>query len=759
MSGEDSIASPERATRLRLAVVGLGLLGVLALILLVRTLGFEWVFLGDEVVFPPADQQYHLRRALYSFVNFPDVLLFDPYINYPGGASVPWPPLFDFALGGVAHLAAGNLHEFEVVVAWAGPVLAALCAIPIYLAGCRVASPGVGLLAGLLFALIPVGVSYTRIGNADHHSAVALIGAWLLYLCMAWVDPTVSRARVGCLAVGLWLIRLAMLLTWHGSLLYLGLAEGILLIAAVCSGRRILLLAQSGSALATLACLLLALHFMPTPLGGDYSSIALSRLHVLAMSAVVVVSAGLWLLESHRPGRGVAVRLLWMLAAAAAFASLVLLLPGPRAGLRPAFQFLTMTDQVGNVTGEQSPLFALFGRSPGRSAVLTWGYLAYLIPVAPLAALWAARRAGLPSGGRAAAFVLAGWGAFFGVLALLQRRYGNDFAPAASLLFSLALCGVGRGVGSRLPWQRGRRPAAVLLPAALGILLLWPAVAGIYLPRARASWAAFSGEPWAWRQAETGVAATLSRFMREVGRVTPETSSYLEPGPPPEYGVIAHANIGHALQYGARRATATDPFWAYIGPDNWQRSRAFLAARDEARALELASELRGRYVVTIPDAELGSLVSHLHRYDGRELESRPRLEHFRLVSEAPASGHSIGEIFQPQSAGTVPYKLFEIVKGAVLEVAAASESRVVATVTIRTPQGRNFVYQAAGVVGSTGLVQIRLPYANGGATPARPRGPYRVVVADREYAVRLPEAAVLHGDVVRLDARDPRPGN
>ena len=53
----------------------------LAKTLMVRSLGFEFVFVEGEVVFPPADAQYHLRRALYTYENFPAVLLFDPYIN------------------------------------------------------------------------------------------------------------------------------------------------------------------------------------------------------------------------------------------------------------------------------------------------------------------------------------------------------------------------------------------------------------------------------------------------------------------------------------------------------------------------------------------------------------------------------------------------------------------------------------------------------------------------------------------------------
>ena len=60
-----------------LTVAGLIVLATGAIF--IRALGFEYVFVGDEVVFPPADPQYHLRRAFFTMAQFPDVLLFDPY--------------------------------------------------------------------------------------------------------------------------------------------------------------------------------------------------------------------------------------------------------------------------------------------------------------------------------------------------------------------------------------------------------------------------------------------------------------------------------------------------------------------------------------------------------------------------------------------------------------------------------------------------------------------------------------------------------
>ena len=121
---------------------------------------------------------------------------------------------------------------------------------------------------------------------------------------------------------------------------------------------------------------------------------------------------------------------------------------------------------------------------------------------------------------------------------------------------------------------------------------------------------------------------------REVRRVTPETAGFLDPSVEPAYGILAHANLGHAIQYKARRPTATDPFWAFIGPENWDLSFAFLSERDETKALELARKLSGRFVLTTGDSVQGSVVSHLHHEDGKATKTRNRLEHFRLISEA-----------------------------------------------------------------------------------------------------------------------------
>ena len=109
----------------------------------VRGVGFERVLPDDHagVVLAMDDAQYHARRAAYTYENFPAVLSFDSYLNYPHGAYVPWPPLYDFALG-----AAGRLFgSLDLVLAWAPVLLGLLTALGVYGLGAMLGGRAVGI--------------------------------------------------------------------------------------------------------------------------------------------------------------------------------------------------------------------------------------------------------------------------------------------------------------------------------------------------------------------------------------------------------------------------------------------------------------------------------------------------------------------------------------------------------------------------------------------------------------------------------------
>jgi dolichyl-diphosphooligosaccharide--protein glycosyltransferase len=747
------------------AFAAAGVAAVAVLAWLVRALPWATVFHRGEVIFAPGDAMYHARRAFVTFERFPSALLWDPYVNYPDGAPIPWPPLFDWVTGSVAWLLVGDVHGFEAVMAWAPPLIGALTVVPIYFTSREIAGRATSLAAGVFFALLPISVVYGRVGNPDHHCAVALVGATLLLVVVKLVSPRAEGRRLIALGAALAGVRLVLLLTWHGSLLYLVLAEAVLLVSAALLRRPALFVAQSLGAAATAAALAGVLAGFPEPLGGLYSSIAPSRLHVLALAGVAFVAgiAG-WREQRAYPQSTLPVRLGWIAAASALFAAGVLALPGPREGLVPALQFLSMGDGVGARTAEQFPLFSMFGRRAGGNALHVWGYFAYLLPLAPLGPWLFARRPEC----RAQALAIGAWALFLGALAFSQRRYGNDAAAAVAISLALWGAAVVRLLRARL---RLRDSLAAALVAAFALALFAPPITDLYTPWARRSYAKLSGVPGYDRAPLPTAAWSLHRFARSVRAVTPETSAYLadpsESGVAPEYGVVSHANLGHALQWVARRPTPTDPFWAYIGPQNWERAFGLLAARSEARALELAAELRARFVVTVPGGNPGTLTERLHEGDGLRDKGTPRLARFRLVTEGPKDGVPLAAIFDhsPASTSSIPYKLFEIVKGAVLVVSASPGSLVEASVGLVTPAQRTLRYVARAKAGEDGRARLRVPYSN--AAPSGSDDALRVRV-DRRWRVRVgnggsweqrevvvPESAVLSGEHIAVHPRQP----
>jgi asparagine N-glycosylation enzyme membrane subunit Stt3 len=752
-----------------LAALGVG---VLLLALAARTLGIEWVFVdAHTVVLAPGDAQYHLRRALYGWVAFPEVLFFDRYINFPGGAAISWPPLFDFVLSAVGRVVASDEHAFARMAAWAPPVVGTLALLPVFALGRRLAGPWVGLGAAALLALLPMSVGYSRIGQLDHHCAVAAIGACLLYLVARLADST--RASLA-LAVALAAGRIAMLLTWHGSLLYLALVEGTLWLTAALARRRDLLGLQAASAAATWIVIAPLVLSFPEPLGGAYSAIALSRLHVLAVVAVAVVSALLWWLEGRSPARTPWIALARTAGLGVLVVAVLLVLPGPRAGLEPAFRFLTMTDGVGFRTGEQLPLFEGFGRATGRPVWEVWGLLGYALPVLPLAVIWAVV-AIVPRERRAAGWVVAGWCAWFAALAIGQRRYGNDLGPAAAVGTALVVATIGRRLAAMLGGgsaegsavaataARAARAARVALPVGIALLLLAPPIVTQMWPKARNAFRVWRGASEGDDRALLTVAGTLTRFLEQVRRVTPETAGYFDAALEPEYGIVAQANFGHAIQNVARRATPTDPFWAFIGVENWNASFALLAAENEETAVALAERLRARYVMTFSSADPRSLEGWLHFSDGRASESEadptwPASGHFRLIAEGPEGGAHFARNFQLDGLrvtgdATLPYKLFEVVKGAELVVPAPAGEEATATVRLGTPTGREVELTARATAGADGLARVRVPYptrapVHGVAGVVKALGPYRVHVGTRTWGVAVSEDEVRDGAAV-----------
>ena len=416
----------------------------LLVLLAVGVRALEWapILPGDGSVWLlPFDGAYHARRALYTFLHFPQLLRFDPYLGYPAGAVVPAPPLFDWLLGATARALADGTAGFERVAAWTSPVLAGLTVLPIVASGRALAGPALGLGAAAIFALLPVSVNFTRLGSPDHHAAVGLLGA-------LWLAQTLRLARLasGWRAAWLWsalaATRAALVLTWSGSLLYVAIGDGVLLGLGVLSGRG--WLAAHALGLAAGAAVTAPFAAAEVAAGGPaLTSTTFSWLQVAVLAALAGVAGSLAVAERLRPAPGPGARALRVAALATLALVGLLALPATRAAFLPAAAFLTREDHSGRSNFEQRPLFAWLApgsRVQGRAPSVLYGGFAYAIPLVPLAALALAR----DPARRRAALALAGWTGALGALAIAQVRFGTEFAASGSPQSAIAPLAAGR---------------------------------------------------------------------------------------------------------------------------------------------------------------------------------------------------------------------------------------------------------------------------------------------------------------------------
>ena len=100
-----------------------------------------------------------------------------------------------------------------------------------------------------------------------------------------------------------------------------------------------------------------------------------------------------------------------------------------------------------------------------------------------------------------------------------------------------------------------------------------------------------------------------------------------------------------------------------------------------------------------------------------------RAERLRLIIEGPWGGRPSGLAFP--SGGVpkrvIPYKLFEVVEGAVLEARGTQGTELEARVQIITSLGRRFRYRALARADREGWVRLRVPYATETTQPTKGR--------------------------------------
>lgn len=182
------------------------------------------VFIDGEVLLTGHDSFYHGRRILDA-VQAPLALLqFDPRIEAPEGAWVPWPWGFDMAMAALARavVAIAPVDDPLRVLVYVPPLWAFINAA-LVLAVARALRLGFtfSCVALLCFAFAPITQSIHGAGRIDHHFAEQTAVLAALLTGLLWAERTTSKARalalgavLGCATTvhnGLFLLQLPLL--------------------------------------------------------------------------------------------------------------------------------------------------------------------------------------------------------------------------------------------------------------------------------------------------------------------------------------------------------------------------------------------------------------------------------------------------------------------------------------------------------------------------------------------------------------------
>jgi len=704
--------------------------GIFGVAFALRALPFPTVF-SERGLLPGtlADEFYHLRRIVYSAVNFPEVLSFDPYVGFPHGGSIPWPPGFDWAVAALARGLVGGDDPagIETVAAWVPPLLGSLAAVLAALVAGAAFGRAAAATAGLLLAVLPAGWMFSRVGMVDHHVAVAVAGLALLGLAMAWLRTGAreSPAPGPGLAVALGLALGVPLVLWPGFLLHIAVTQVALVAAALAAvdparARRRARSLAGAHAVAAVVVLPFCLG-TPGEQYGPWSPLVLSRFQPAwlgAGAAALALADRLWShpgLGGSRPRRLLIATALGLLGIGTA----LLLAPGLRDALGYAGGWFTKAESFQTHVAELSPLTL-------DKAITRFSYAILAFPLAwAVVAIVALRERAMDRG------LLLLWALGFGGLAFLQSRFANSFVIGFVLVWGGAaghVVALLRDLGARRP------PSAAWIAVAAGIagaIFLTPVVR-YHASQVRQSLATLERPEMALASARPSKRVQLG-VAWWLARSTPSTRGYLDPSLRPEYGVLAPWGAGHLIRHVARRPVVQDNFGVYAGREGFERAAAYYSALDEGAALGILEDLGVRYVV----ADRGGAGIDPRAYDPRSMTHRlarlfgsagwatepatgqrvqvPALARHRLVYHARSGPGSALRAAPPDMSVAV----FEIVPGARVEGTAAPGSIVEARLRITTRVGRHIlprareplIYLARTRADAQGRYALTLPYA------------------------------------------------
>lgn len=777
-----------RNTKLFFALLGFALAGIF-----IRSATYQHVFIDGQVIFPGFDPYYHMRRIFQIMQDYPNAPYFDLFMNYPYGAAIIWPPLFDFSIATV-NMALGyspsDVRQVETVAAFIAPALGGLTVIPVYFLAKETLGEKQGLLAAALFVFIPAHIWYSQVGFVDHHVAITLaqVTMYAIFLRAYFVCEGHAGSVTRLLKSHPLLLPAASLsivagfLVWNGFIFFLAILDLFLLITLVTEG------SKPGSKIPALCWIthlaagVILLPFIVNIVGytgNPFSAITLSYFHVGSVFAFAALG---FVIDLSRLGLfSFLRRRLYQFVTIFSLVSVVIALGSYTGALAEGLQWVFTSDRFMGSVDESAPMLLKNGKLDLADASM---WMTGFFLVVPFILLLIAQRLWKDRFCDKKKLFLLLWGGILFIIALKQKRFGDPFSPAQAILVSYFLFESRRYLANILS-TRLLKPAMAGKTALALIALLTILAYGAHF---QMNWKRYTPflklsdkdleEDYHFR-----VYNSLTSFREIVESSPGRADNYGKP----LVGVMSEWSLGHKILYVTRLPVVSNNFGLHIGKDSYADWVEFFMETSEQSAEKILRARNVRYIVA--DFNLGAVRSAAN-FLGRDVDDyfKSRRKHgilidstmkpaliqtvfFRLTrlagSESTLTSISGKSLFIPamdhfrlildsvKDDKNGYLKVYEHVPGANLVISGQPEQSLTIRYKYVSMAGREREYKKTVTLDKSGRARATLPYSSDrpdlGHTAL-----YRLAgegVADQ--ALFISERDVMTGGQARVDLASP----
>ncbi|WMW24378.1 oligosaccharyl transferase, archaeosortase A system-associated [Methanolobus sediminis] len=758
---------------------------------LIRILTLFSAYSNGKITFIGFDSFYHIRRIVYTVHHFPNTITFDPYLNYPFGFEIGWPPLYDQLIAGLA-LIVGNgnpsINTIEIVSAIFPALIGALTILPLYYLASTVFEKRTALISALILSLIPAHLAISEVGFTDHHvaevflstTAYALFAVSLKYghevnLSVSNIKnrdiklilkPIVLAVAAGCILT-------IAVFTWLGSPIFLGIIGIYAFVQLTIDVKNERL---SEYVLISVIATYMTIFLLVLPVIGrllrpdlNMSGMFISWFHVLFILSLLIMS----LLGGIIANIFIKKEIHWkyyvasVLAISMTGAVLInIALPNFYHNVVAGIHYLIGSSGFLETITEARPI--LFDETFTTSHVWSSFTIFSLTAVMGLFAFVTDMHKKNYS---SEMLFFCTWTAIILILTLYQRRFAYMLAINFAILsgyFTNTLYNIWKNEQEQNKKRKTKKEASKTP--------LWETITNITIISIfMIIISFFFFAPIVDTVSNPGIpSADWQESLNWLESNSLETSFYLEMNNSPEYGVLSWWDYGNWILYMAKRPVVANNFQTGV-----EDSARFFITSNRSESLSILEKRNVKYVITDNLMTTGKFksifdISGESSYKGKEIEEFIQGEDFlkttlfklhlfdgsgigylRLIHESEWGGLNEGVYnFYQNYTYNKNVKVFEYVPGAIVEGFANPEQKVYARTNVTLSNGRVFEYQNEATANESGWYELKLPYSTIDTPYNSTVENYRITVDVNSSLVKevhVTEKDVMSGNRLRTD--------